>query len=136
MTVTHEQESNDLVLDPAEFDNGDEHVIPDPDALFQVLSRAIRRRILFYLLDVPETTVDELANTLAGRRSMESGVLGLEEGEQIATELRHVHLPLLASADIVEYDSVTGDVRLLDIPDPVRETIRFAHRYERDTDNV
>ena len=105
--------------------------LPNPDGLFDALSSRLRRQTLFYLLEEPETTIEELADVLAGWRATESGPVGPTERERIALELRHVHLPRLDGATLVEYDSVGGDVGLCDISESVRELVQFAHTYEQ-----
>jgi hypothetical protein len=112
------------------FSSEDGHEISSPDRLFDALSARLRRQALFYLLEEPETTIDDLADVLAGWRSTATGPVGPTERERIAVELRHVHLPRLDEATLVEFDSVAGDVRLRELPDPVRELVRFAHRYD------
>jgi len=110
--------------------SGADHEVPNPDGLFDALSSRLRRQTLFYLLEESETTIEDLADVLAGWRATESGPVGPTEREEIALELRHVHLPQLDGATLVEYDSVRGDVRLCDVPESVRELVQFAHRYE------
>lgn len=103
---------------------------PAPDTVFQALSEAIRRRILFHLLEQRETQTEDLARRVADWRSSTSDS-GPKTCEQLVIELRHVHLPKLASASLIEYDSATGEIHLIDIPDQLREIVRYTHEYER-----
>ncbi|MBO4246647.1 hypothetical protein IL252_02305 [Halomicrobium sp. IBSBa] len=105
--------------------------LPDLDGLFDALASTVRRQTLCYLLDEPHTTVETLATLFADRRSTADGPVSLSERDRVVIELRHVHLPQLADATLVEYDSATGDVRLREFPDPVRDLLRFTQRYER-----
>ena len=128
--MTRENTPRERADDIVEIDD-DAAAVPDPDALFRALSVSVRRRCLTYLLAESETTTDGLADVLAGWRSTTEGVVGPDERTQIEVELRHVHLPLLASARLVEYDSATGTVRLADVPQSVRDIVRYARQYER-----
>jgi DNA-binding transcriptional ArsR family regulator len=125
------EEPEEIELDDAGLGIGGAAVTPGPDALFHALSARIRRQTLFYLLEDPEATIDELTDVVAGWRSTESGVVGPDEGEQIGIELRHAHLPLLTNAGLVKYDSAAGTVRLADLSDSVCKMIRLARQYER-----
>ncbi|WP_018258149.1 DUF7344 domain-containing protein [Halomicrobium katesii] len=105
--------------------------LPDPDRLFDAFASTVRRQTLCYLFDEPRTTVETLATLLAAQRSTADGPVDPTERDRVAIELRHVHLPELADATLIEYDSATGDVRLREFPDPVRDLLRFTRRYER-----
>lgn len=129
--MTREPEAHELELDGPGLQFDEAAAAPVPDTLFQALAKQKRRRLLGYLLEVPGASVGELADVLAGWRATESTVVTESEREQIVVELRHVHLPMLAGADIVAYDSDAEAVRLVDLPTPVAEVIRFANEYER-----
>lgn len=135
-SVKQRDGSDDPALGQFEVDASGEHELPEPDALFDALSARPRRQTLSYLLEEPKTTIDDLADVIAGWRSTESGPVGPTEREQIGLELRHVHLPRLDSATLVQYDSVRGDVRLRELPEPVRELVRFADGYDRAVDEM
>jgi len=134
--VTHDHKTQDREDDLVESTSDEDGVTPDPDLLFQALSESIRRQCLVYLLDDPETTASELADVIAGWQSTTDGVVGPKQREQIAIELRHVHLPVLATADLIEYESPTGTVRLTDVSQSVRDVVRTARRYEQATENT
>jgi len=105
--------------------------LPDLDRLFDALASTVRRQTLCHLFDEPRTTVETLAALLASQRSTADAPVDPTERDRVAIELRHVHLPQLADATLIEYDSTTGDVRLREFPDPVRDLLRFTQRYER-----
>lgn len=129
--MNQDEESENLTFGSAAFSIEEGHEVPTPNGLFDALSVRLRRQTLYYLLEEPETTIDELADVLAGWRATESGPVGPTERERIALELRHVHLPRLDGATLVEYDSVGGNVRLCDVPEQVREFVQFANGYDR-----
>ncbi len=74
------------------------------DRVFEVLSDAQRRRIVYYLVESTDgfTTVEELCDVLDG------------DSRHTETRLRHVHLPRLEAMSIVDYDERTGAIRYSD----------------------
>lgn len=105
--------------------------VPPADELFGVLSNATRRRVLWYLLDYPETTLGELADVLAGWAASERDVVGPEYREAALVALHHRHLPVLVAAGLVTYDVDSGAVRCGSLPYPVEVVIEFSYQYER-----
>lgn len=106
--------------------------VPSPDALFRVLSHRRRRRILWFLLERPETTVGELADILVGwELADEDGTADPDKHRRVLVALHHNHLPMLAESDLVEYDTETGTVRFSSPPEPVTVLIKFSYQYER-----
>lgn len=62
---------------------------------FHILSNEKRRTALDYLIDNPESEVDELAEHLAAEH---------DDYRTNMLELQHNHLPRLADAEVIEYD--------------------------------
>ena len=108
--------------------------MPVPDDLFSVLSRQMRRRVLSVLFEQPETTAGELADAVAELEPNNANAVERQAHDRIEVELRHAHLPILAGANLVEYDSDTGEVILCDLASHVRDVIRLAQRYEQATE--
>lgn len=129
--MTRDNATREQADDPVDIDDEGTVALPDPDALFQALSVSVRRRCLTYLLEESETTTEALADVLAGWQSTTEGVVGPDDRRQVEIELRHVHIPLLVNARLIEYDSTTGTIQLADVPQPVRDIVRYARRYER-----
>ena len=71
----------------------------NPDDLFDVLADAERRRVLRQLV---ETDASSHVGLLKDRCEVNG------------TLLRHVHLPKMDKAGLVDYDAQTGDVALTD----------------------
>ncbi|WP_336136477.1 DUF7344 domain-containing protein [Natronomonas amylolytica] len=95
------------------------------DRLYRALASTQRRRLLCFLLDTDETTVDELATVLTGWTASERGTMGTEEDrEQLVMALRHVHLPLLTDVGLVNYDRKSGTVDIEPLVPDVSELIR------------
>jgi hypothetical protein len=88
------------------------------DAMLSVLSNRVRRHVLYYLSDRQEQVgVDRLAGELAADLQNDANTMALN--------LRHVHLPRLDEAGVVDYETdeetvvVTERANLLPIPDLV-----------------
>jgi len=121
-------------VDCADRPPDEQPAMPVPDDLFSVLSRQMRRRVLSVLFEQPETTAGELADAVAELKTNDADAVEQQAHGRIEVELRHVHLPTLAGANLVEYDSDTGEVTLCDLSSPVRDVIRLAQRYEQATE--
>lgn len=103
-----------------------------PDDLYGVLASTMRRRALYFLLEHDRTTVDELADTLAGwEAAAENEHVGRERRQRLYVSLHHVHLPRLAEAGFVTHDTDSGDVSLSPLSAATVEAIRHAAEYER-----
>jgi DNA-binding transcriptional ArsR family regulator len=95
------------------------------DRLYRALASTQRRRLLCFLLETGETTVDELATVLTGWTAAEQGTMGTtEDREQLHMALRHIHLPLLADVGLVAYDRQHGTVDIEPLVPAVSELIR------------
>ena len=76
--------------------------------LLRALAHERRRHVVSHLARTGSATREELVTAL----------VELEDGEpsgsadRIATSLRHVHLPALDGADLVEYDRTRGEVHI------------------------
>ncbi|WP_134672055.1 DUF7344 domain-containing protein [Halorussus marinus] len=79
----------------------------DVSAAFELLSSARRRGVLYAADRGTETSVEALAERIATW-------LGDPDASTVALSLRHTHLPKLADAGVVEYDSERGTVELAD----------------------
>lgn len=94
------------------------------DRFYAALASRARRRTLHHLLDQGECTVEELATVLAGwdavGREEATTTYGRRDRE---LELVHVHLPMLADADLVEYERGDVAVEPADVEPPVRDLI-------------
>lgn len=84
----------------------------DPDELFSCLASARRRALVDALSSHDDPISDEeLARQIA---ACEKGVsvddLSTEAIQEVYFSLHHVHLPKLASADVIEYDADQNEV--------------------------
>jgi predicted transcriptional regulator len=88
------------------------------DDVLRALSDRDRRVALWYLGERSTATVAELADVLA------SG-----DREAARVELRHRHLPMLASAGLVEYDHEAGRAEATVAP-TVRDLLAWLYSHE------
>ncbi|MCY4733008.1 hypothetical protein KY092_21000 [Natronomonas gomsonensis] len=95
------------------------------DEFYRALASSKRRRLLSYLLETTDSTVDELASVLSGWEATATGTMRTQRDRlNRRIELIHVHLPLLANTGLIEYDPATGSVELESISPPVADIIR------------
>ncbi|WP_324662663.1 DUF7344 domain-containing protein [Haloarcula sediminis] len=102
------------------------------DELYRALSSRRRRRVLAFLLDKPECSLDELATVLAGWESTDTGGMSTpDDRERIQLDLHHMQLPLLAESGLVVYDRAQGAVTIETLDPDVRALIRRSVEAER-----
>jgi DNA-binding transcriptional ArsR family regulator len=101
----------------------------DLDALFEVLADAQRRQILAYL----DATDDDVAaySDLIEHVADDSAEASTDDRDRIAVGLHHNHLPKLADAGVVEYDSRSETVRYRGGP-VVSEWLDLVRSYDSD----
>lgn len=80
------------------------------DDTLEILTDRRRRLVLEYCVSAAGETVDvdDLVEHLAERRERLSGV---GDRDAVRTSLHHVHLPMLASKGVVEFDPRSGQLR-------------------------
>lgn len=80
--------------------------------LLQLVADPRRRAILHHLIESDDDTIglDKLTETIAtkgGRTTIPCG----SHDTQLEIELRHTHLPMLAEANIIEYDTRSDTIQ-------------------------
>ena len=94
------------------------------DQLYRVLASRPRRRLLYYLDDVGQSTITELAEVLVGWETSKQGGMAMEtEYDGMMITLKHSHLPMLAEAGLVTYDEETGTVECEPLDDAVTDLL-------------
>lgn len=92
------------------------------DEFYRALASSHRRRLLHYLLDNKDCTIEELTSVLSGWEATTSGVLQTTtDRSRLRLGLVHNHLPRLAKIDLIDYDMDTGIVKL----EPVHPGVEF-----------
>ena len=84
-------------------------MIPSTDLLFELLADRRRRHILYCLTDQPDGVAEftDLVDAVVGHEpETDAG-----DRETIRTGLYHVHLPKLAEAGVIDYDTRSETVR-------------------------
>jgi DNA-binding transcriptional ArsR family regulator len=84
------------------------------DAVFDILSNARRRYVLYYLRQAGEPVeLGELANELAAwENDTTPDNLSKQQRKRVYVSLYQTHIPKLADAEMVEYDQERGTVTL------------------------
>ena len=107
------------------------------DAVLDVLSDPYRRRVLYYLREQGETSVEELTTVLTGwSNARESGqeVATPERRHRVAILLHHHHLPMLAAYGAVDYDRDSATVELQTVSDCLAAYLDLSLEMERAND--
>lgn len=96
-------------------------------AFYQALASTQRRRLLYYLLESEESTVQELATVLSGWEATDTArVQSDEDVRKVRNSLIHHHLPVLEEAELIAYDSEAETVTLALLEPLVRDIIRVS----------
>ena len=106
---------------------------PDLDGFHQLLCSAPRRRVLYYLQEHPETSLEELCDAVAGWKALEEDdLVGPRERDRIRVSLHHTDVPRLVETGVVEYDREDHEVRLGPLPDRLSRILSESREYERE----
>lgn len=93
------------------------------DEVFAALRDTDRRLVLYYLREHGSASVEELADVVTGWSSAGSRGMALPaDRDDVATALRHRHLPVLEEAGLVTRDDSTGRV-LFDVASAAVEAL-------------
>lgn len=102
------------------------------DRFYRVLTSTHRRRLLYYVLENEECTVEELASVLSGWEATKTGTMYTSvDRSAVLLQLRHNHLPRLADAGLIDYDSNVGTVKREPLHPRVTDVIRWSIEAER-----
>lgn len=82
------------------------------DATFEALSDSRRRDCLRHLGTAdPPVAISELATAVANREAERPGIADAgPDVREVEVDLRHVHLPKMHDADVLDYDDGDGSV--------------------------
>lgn len=106
------------------------------DHFYRALASTQRRRVLYYLLEENTSTVEELATILCGWKATETKTMQTPaDRRELLVELSHNHLPQLAEAGLIAYESQTGSVKLDRLHPQVTDLIRQSVRAEQAADS-
>lgn len=104
------------------------------DQFYSALAAPHRRRLLFYLLEAEESTVEELTSVLSGWEITPSGTMQTAaDRSEIRLQLLHNHLPRLDDSGLIAYDSDAGTVQLASLEPRVTEIIEQSVEAEQRT---
>jgi hypothetical protein len=118
-----------------ESDTGDVAERLAEDTLYETLASQPRRRILAFLLEESESTLEELVQILAGWRASESSTMVTpEKHDRIEIELYHQHLPFLHERGFIEFDHESNTIEGQELADDIRVLIRRSIEAEAQLD--
>jgi hypothetical protein len=100
------------------------------DTLFDVLSAEPRRMVVAYLREHDAASVDELTDVVVGWSQARGNRAAGDAWEQTRTVLYHNHLPALASADLVAYDTDAESVEIAPLSSPTRALLSTVQELE------
>lgn len=97
------------------------------DEFYRAMAAAPRRRLLYYLLEDGDHSVEELATVLTGRESTEESTMATPENrDRWMMALRHQHLPMLAEVDLLDYDPDSGRIEAVPLEERVADIVRWS----------
>ncbi|MFD1687476.1 DUF7344 domain-containing protein [Halobellus litoreus] len=83
------------------------------DEFYRALASCHRRRLLYYLFDNNDCTIEELTSVLSGWEATTSGAMQTTtDRSKLRLGLVHSHLPQLAEIGLIDYDMDEGTVKL------------------------
>lgn len=100
------------------------------DRLYRALASRPRRRLLYYLLDSAEASVEELAEMLLGWEASGERTQA-QQYDRTIISLRHTHLPALADAGLLAYDPSTATATIRKLDDNVVELVERSIAAEK-----
>ena len=103
------------------------------DTVFEILSNARRRYLLYYLFTMEGEVAefDAAVNAVYKYGAAETGTDDHPTREDVKIELHHTHLPRLTDAGVIDYDRRQGTIRLTDSP-TLEEWLEHARDKEID----
>lgn len=104
---------------------GDDNVL---DVAYTLLTERRRRYVLYHLHDLPtgSATVAELVELVAAWEEMTQAEVPANHKQEIERELVATHLPLLAEANVIEYDPRSGGVKYYGTNDVLEQLLEFG----------
>lgn len=105
------------------------------EQFYRALAAPPRRRLLYYLITEDDSTVEELATVLSGWKATTTGTMQTSADRSgIRLRLVHNHLPRLAEAGLIDYDSDDASVQLASlhprVVDIIRQSVEAEQRAE------
>jgi hypothetical protein len=88
-----------------------------PDRAIRTLSNPLARHALRYIQDRPETTLDAVADAVAGFEAVDTeSIVTTSDRDRLRVKLYHVVLPRLDDEGFVEFDRAARTVERAAVP--------------------
>ena len=101
------------------------------DEVFKALSDVHRRAVIYYLLEVEATSLDELLDVVTGWLHVEGDRMATREDRiRIERAFYHWHLSKLLDAELIHYDEPDRRVELADLSEPERALVEWSYDRE------
>ena len=105
------------------------------DEVFRALSDVHRRIVVYYLLEVESTSLEELVDVVTGWLHAGDGRMATREDRaRIERAFHHQHLPKLRDSGLVRHDEIEGRVELAALSEPERALVEWSYHREFDCD--
>ena len=102
------------------------------DQVFRLLSDRYVRQTLFYLSSNPTTTLDELADVIAGwEATAQETIVTPVDRDRIRIRLYHVILPRLDEAGYIHFDITDHAIERTSVPSPVSTVLEELRNPDR-----
>lgn len=101
-------------------------------ALMQAFADPVARYTVYYLLERQTVSVDRLAEVVVGWLNADTGsVATRSDRDRTRTMLYHVHLPVLDSLGVVEFDSDDRTVATAEASPSMESFVDWVRRLDR-----
>lgn len=101
----------------------------EKDQFYRALTSHHRRRVLYYLLEENNSNVEELATVLCGWEATTTETMQAPaDRRDLRIRLSHIHLPRLADAGLIDYESQAGSVQFDSLHPQAADIIRQSVR--------
>lgn len=109
--MNHNENGDETSGSEADSDTSHHEIVLSLDTILSLLANHQRRELLQYLVETPDgcCSLDECVDHLVKQQEKRNG--NGDEHDQVKTTLRHVHIPKLEDAGIVEFDPRSQQLR-------------------------
>lgn len=124
------------MIDPSDFSALDEFETELPlTRLLTAFSDPLARYTVYYVSEESSVSLDRLADVMTGWTNAHTGELATQaDRDRTRLLLYHVHLPLLDSLDVLQFDADARMIRINEHSTPMESFIGWVRGLEWETD--